>query len=93
MIDLLELKTFDTYTLVSYSNSAAQIAKTWEILVSKDNTKYTAVDYQTDNTKATVSVTFDTVTARYVKIRLYQPDQNQMNITRLCEFMLFNSKE
>lgn len=93
VIDLLELKTFDTYTLVSYSNSAAQIAKTWEILVSKDNTKYTAVDYQTDNTKATVSVTFDTVTARYVKIRLYQPDQNQMNITRLCEFMLFNSKE
>ena len=93
VIDLGAVKTFDTYTLVCYNNSASQIAKAWEILVSDNGTNFTAVDYQKDNTQATVSVTFDAVSARYVKIRLFESDQNQMNITRLCEFMLFKREQ
>ena len=93
VIDLGAEKTFDTYTLVCYAPQANQIAKTWEILVSSDGGNYTAVDYQPENTKDTVSVTFDEVTARYVKIRLFEPDSKKTGITRLAEFMLFDSKK
>jgi len=93
VIDLGEAKTFDTYTLVGYNNSPAYVMKSWEIFVSTDNLSYTALDYQKDNTAKTVSVSFDDVTARYVKIRLFEPDQNNMGITRLCEFMLFDQNK
>ena len=93
VIDLGAEKTFDTYTLVCYATSDNQIAKSWEILVSSDGGTYTAVDYQSENTKDTVSVTFDEVTARYVKIRLFEPDSKKTGVTRLCEFMLFDSKK
>ncbi len=89
IIDLGAIKTFDTYTLVCYNNRDAYIAKAWEILVSDDGATFTAIDYQKDNTEATVSVTFDEVSARYVKIRMFEPDATS-GITRLCEFMLFD---
>jgi len=92
VIDLGSEKTFNTYTLVSYATKDTYIAKTWEILVSNDGGEFTAVDYQTNNTKETVSVTFDEVTARYVKIRLFEPDATA-GVTRLCEFMLFDSNK
>ena len=90
VIDLGEAKTFDTYTLYLYDSQSSYIAKTWEIMVSNDGGNYTAVDCQKDNTASTVSVSFGAVTARYVKIRLYQPDA-QAGITRLGEFMLFKA--
>jgi len=93
VIDLGSEKTFDTYTLVGHATKDSQIAKSFEILVSSDGGNYTAVDYQGENTKATVSVTFDEVSARYVKIRLYEPDSNKTGVTRLSEFMLFDSKK
>ena len=93
VIDLGSKKTFDTYTLVSYDSKDSYIAKSFEILVSDNGVNFTAVDYQKDNTKATVSVTFDEVSARYVMIRLYEADQTSAGITRLCEFMLFDSKK
>ena len=92
VIDLGSDKTFDTYTLVCYAAQESQIAKSWEILVSSDGGNFTAVDYQKDNTQGTLSVTFDEVTARYVKLRLYEPDAKS-GVTRLCEFMLFDSKK
>ncbi len=92
VIDLGTVKTFDTYTLVSYSKQAAFLTKSWEILVSVDGSNYTAIDYQKGNTEAAVSVTFDEVSARYVKIRLYQPDSSG-GTTRLCEFMLFDTEQ
>ena len=67
--------------------------KAWEILVSNDGSTFTAVDYQKDNTATTVSVTFAPQTARYVKISLYQADQNGGGTARLYEFMLFDSKK
>lgn len=91
VLDLGERKTFDTYTLVSY-NKANMVTKSWEILVSDNGVNFTAVDYQKDNTQATVSVTFDEVTARYVMLRLYEPDASGTGTTRLCEFMLFNKE-
>lgn len=93
VIDLGSKKTFDTYTLVGHATKDTQVAKSFEILVSSDGSNYTAVDYQPENTKATVSVTFDEVSARYVKIRLYEPDSNKTGVTRLSEFMLFDSKK
>lgn len=93
VIDLGSEKVFNTYTLVSYATKESYIAKSWEILVSIDGGNYTAIDYQTNNTKDTVSVTFDEVSARYVKIRLFEPDSKGSGITRLCEFMLFDSKK
>ena len=92
VIDLGSEKTFDTYTLVSYAEKESYIAKSWEILVSSDGGNFTAVDSQTNNTQGTVSVTFEEVTARYVKIRLFEPSANS-GVTRLCEFMLFDSKQ
>ena len=92
VIDLGRVRAFDTYTLVCYANQTNFIAKSFEILVSSDGGNYTAVDYRKDNTAATVSVTFDEVFARYVMIRLYQPDGGSGN-TRISEFMLFDSKK
>lgn len=92
VIDLGSAKTFDTYTIVSMATQSSYIVNTWEILVSTDGGNYTAVDYQKGNTEGTVSVTFDEVTARYVKIRLYEPD-TKGGVTRLCEFMLFDQKK
>ena len=92
VIDLGKVKTFDTYTLVGYDAKESYVTKSWEILVSENGINFTAVDYQENNTKGTVSVTFDEVSARYVEIRLYQPDERS-GITRLCEFMLFDSKK
>ena len=92
VIDLGSEKTFDTYTIVAFATQANYIIKTWEILVSSDGGNFTAVDYQKDNTQGTVSVTFDEVTARYVKLRLYEPDAKS-GVTRICEFMLFDSKK
>lgn len=92
-IDLGEVKTFDTYTLVSYAANESCITKSWEILVSTNGVNFTAVDYQKDNTQGIVSVTFEEVSARYVEIRLYEPDSKGAGITRLCEFMLFDTKK
>lgn len=90
IIDLGKTMTFDTYTLVTYSASVAYVAKTWEILVSDNGVNFTPIDCQKNNTEGTVSVTFEEVSARYVEIRLFEPDQNGVGITRLCEFMLFD---
>ena len=95
VIDLGEAKTFDTYTLVGAGDQQQKSfnMKAWEILVSNDGSTFTAVDYQKDNTATTVSVTFAPQTARYVKISLYQADQNGGGTARLYEFMLFDSKK
>lgn len=92
VIDLGAVKTFDTYTLVSYDKQASFITKSWEILVSEDGVNYTAVDYQKNNKEATVSVSFDDVSARYVKLRLYQADLSG-GTTRIPEFMLFDANK
>lgn len=89
VIDLGESVPFNTYTLVLYSAQDSYIAKTFEIMVSNDGGNYTAVDCQKNNTADTLSVTFETVTARFVKLRLYEPD-SKASITRICEFMLFD---
>lgn len=94
IIDLGAEKAFDTYTLVGAGISMNKNfnMKEWEILVSNDGTTFTAVDYQKDNSADTVSVTFDTQTARYIKIRLYGSDQTGGGTARLFEFMVFKTK-
>ena len=93
VIDLGTVKTFDTYTLICYANKDSYVAKSWEIFVSEDGNAYTAIDYQSSNTQASVSVSFEDVSARYVKIRLYEPDSQKTGVTRLAEFMLFDAKQ
>ncbi len=92
VIDLGGTRTFDTYTLVGYGNTASYIMKSWEFLISDNGVNFTAIDYQKDNTEATVSVSFDEVSARYVMIRLYEPDA-KAGITRISELMLFDSEQ
>ena len=95
VIDLGAEKRFDTYTLVGAGDEqqASFNMKSWEILVSNDGVTFTAIDYQNDNKATTVSVSFDDVTARYVKIRLFSADQGGAGTARLYEFMLFDKNQ
>ncbi|MBQ7365164.1 MAG: discoidin domain-containing protein [Clostridia bacterium] len=95
VIDLGAVKSFDTYTLVNAGISLNETfnTKEWEIFVSTDGKTYTAVDYQKDNTAATVSVEIGEQSARYIKIRLYKSDAGGTGTVRLFEFMLFDTKQ
>lgn len=92
-IDLGEVKTFNTYTLVNRgyksSNKLFNTAE-WEILISTDGKTWTSVDYQTDNTSDLVSVNIGTQSARYIELRIHTADKSNTGNVRIQEFMLFN---
>ena len=68
-IDLGELKTFDTYTLISGDEKSPVVE--WGLFVSTDRREWTAVDYQNKNTNASASYNIGEQTARYVLLRVY----------------------
>ena len=93
VLDLGEVKTFDTYTLV---NAGATMnknfnTKAWEILISQDGKTFVSVDHQSENIEGIVSVCIGEQSARYIKLRLYQSDANGTGTARLFEFMLFST--
>lgn len=92
VIDLGEVKSFNTYTIVcrgyDYANKQ-QNAKEWEILVSTDGKNYTSIDYQNNQKIDAVSFNVGDVSARYIEIRFYTTDQNNTDNIRIQEFMLF----
>ncbi len=91
IIDLGAQKQFNTYTVFNtqtkeyYGNMAE-----WEILVSNDGESFKSVDYQPNCTKNTVSFNIGSQKARYVMLRVYNPNDWGEGTLRLYEFMLFN---
>lgn len=82
-IDLGEVVTFDTYTLIS-GNENAPVAE-WGLFVSEDRREWTAVDYQNNNTNASASYNIGEQKARYVLLRVYTANKssNDLSISEL----------
>ena len=85
--DLGSSKTFNTYTLYNTKTKEGGYdnTKEWEILVSNDNKNWTSVDYQVNNDRNLASYDIGSVTARYVRIKIYDT-----NTIRLYELQLYN---
>ena len=94
LLDLGEVKTFDTYTLVNAGTTMSKNFNTkfWEVLVSQDGKEFVSVDHQSENKEGIVSVNIGEQSARYIKLRLYESDANGVGTARLFEFMLFSTK-
>jgi len=95
VIDLGEVKNFNTYTLVNrgYDSSNKLFnTKEWEILISEDGKTWTSVDYQKDNTADAISVNVGAQSARYIELRIYTPDKSNTGNVRIQEFMIFDQK-
>lgn len=91
IIDLGSKKSFDAYTVYNtrtvegYGNMTE-----WEVLVSNDAKTWTSVDYQPSCNKDKASFNIGNQSARYVMLRVYNPDNNEAGTIRLYEFMLFD---
>jgi len=91
VIDLKEEKRFNTYTVIntktrepSYGNMTS-----WEVLISNDASEWTSVDYQSYCDLDKVSFDIGEQKARYIMLRIYNPDDGAQGTIRLYEFMLF----
>lgn len=91
ILDLGGEKQFNTYTILNtqtvepgYGNMTE-----WELLVSNDGETWTSVDYQPSCNRAKASFNIGNQSARYVMLRIYNPDDSQVGTVRLYEFMLF----
>ncbi len=93
-LDLGEVKTFNTYTMLhaGVKESAAYNTKEWEILISNDGENWTSIDYQKDQNANETSVNVGEQSARYVQIKILRADNNNAGTVRLYEFMLFNAQ-
>ncbi len=92
IIDLGEVKSFNTYTLVNrgYINSSTvQNTYEWEILISTDGKNWTSIDYQNENTEHAVSINVGDQSARYIELRIHKTDRSNTDNARIVEFMLF----
>ena len=84
--DLGSEKTFNTYTLYNTrTKEGFNNMKEWEILVSNDGKNWTSADYQVNNNNDLASYDIGSVTARYVRIKVYDTDT-----LRLYELQLYN---
>lgn len=91
ILDLGGEKEFNTYTIMntktvesSYGNMTR-----WELLTSNDGETWTSVDYQPDCDQNSASFRIGRQSARYVMLRIYDPDDSQAGTIRLYEFMLY----
>ena len=91
VLDLGGEKEFNTYTILntktvepSYGNMTQ-----WEMLASHDGESWTSVDYQPDCDQNSASFRVGQQSARYVMLRIYNPDDSQRGTIRLYEFMLY----
>ena len=102
VIDMGEVKRFDTYTLVNrgYENTTKhQNTNEWEILVSEDGINWTSVDYQKYvdgegnriSSPDAVSFNIGEVSARYIEMRIYTTDKANVGRARIVEFMVFDT--
>lgn len=94
VIDLGEVKEFDTYVLVNAGIERTDSNNTvsWEILVSQDGRSFTSVDYQADAAADVVTVKMAMQSARYIELRVHKTDANNTGILRIHEFMVYKSE-
>lgn len=92
IIDLGKTQDFNTYTIFNtktvepaYGNMTE-----WEILISDDAENWTSVDYQPSCNENSASFNVGDQSARYLMLRIYNPDESQVGTVRLYEFMLFD---
>ena len=91
IIDLGSKKKFDTYTIFNTRTKEGYGNMTeWEILISDDAKSWTSVDYQPNCNKDKASFNIGNQSARYVMLRVYNPDDSEAGTVRLYEFMLFD---
>lgn len=92
VIDLGSEKSFNTYTVFNTKTVEAGYGNMteWELLISNDNENWTSVDYQPNCNKNTASFNIGNQKARYLLLRIYNPDNNEAGTIRLYEFELYN---
>lgn len=92
VIDLGAQTAFNTYTILNthtvepyYGNMVA-----WELLVSDDGESWVSVDYQSHCDADAASFAIGEQSARYLLLKIADPDNGEVDTIRLYEFMLFN---
>lgn len=92
VIDLGAEKQFNTYTIINtratepYYGNMVQ----WELLVSNDGENWLSVDYQSHCDADQASFEIGQQSARYLLLKIYDPDNGEVGTIRLYEFMLFD---
>lgn len=91
-IDLGEEKTFNAYAFVNtrYTEPYYGNMVSWELLVSKDGENWLTADRQTWLNKDLISLDIEEHTARYLLLKIHDPDNNEVGTIRLYEMMLFS---
>lgn len=94
VLDLGEVKTFDTYTIVNAGITKPDAASlyTWEILVSTDGKNYTSIDYQENKPADVVTVDVGTQSARYIELRIYKPCSSSSGTLCIYEMAFVKTK-
>lgn len=92
VIDLGEKKSFNTYSILNTKSKEAGYGNMveWEVLISDDAKNWTSVDYQPSCDQNSASFNIGEQSARYILLRVYNPDNGQAGTIRLYEFQLFN---
>lgn len=90
-IDLGKEKTFNTYTIHNTrSKEGFGNATQWEILVSNDGINWNSLDYQSNNDNAIASFNVGSTTARYVMMKVFNPESGGSGTLRMYELSLYN---
>lgn len=90
MIDLGSVKTFNTYTIFNtQSKEGFGNATEWEVLISNDGINWTSIDYQVNQNYAISSYNVGTKSARYIFLKVFNPDNGGPGTVRLYEFELY----
>lgn len=91
-IDLGEEKSFNSYVFINtryiepyYGNMVS-----WELLVSVDGENWMTADRQEWYNQDIVSIDIEDQTARYLLLKIQDPDNNEVETIRLYEMMLFS---
>lgn len=94
VIDLGEVKTFDTYAMVNAGIARQDNFNTasWEILVSKDGKNFVSIDYQKDQAADAVTVEVGTQEARYIEVRIHKTNKTDSGIVRINEMVFVKTK-
>lgn len=92
IIDLGAEKAFNTYTILNthtvepyYGNMVS-----WELFVSSDGESWVSVDTQQHCDADAASFAIGQQSARYLLLKIADPDNGEADTIRLYEFMLFN---
>lgn len=91
-IDLGEEKTFSAYSIVNtrYTEPYYGNMVSWELLISKDGENWLTVDNQEACDMDIATFDIGENTARYLLLKIHDPDNGERGTIRLYEMMLFS---